>query len=1201
LQRFVIKQVVEGEYANARGRRCPEKLLLADAERTSQTTAITLRDSWTMTSVSVGNIVHVAALKRSSNDQAPLSSPMGQIIITDDESSALLIVHPDHMLSATTVADSFDCIRKAVLQDRIKATGETSKPMVYGKILHEIFQQALSANRWDAAFLGELVEKTVQTHVEGLWELGMVDVVLAVEEITAKMGELAAWANVFVTAEPSDASMVDDKQGGKVRMSVSKLIAIEEHIWSPTYGLKGNVDATVQSTLVDHPKESAKKLIAPFEVKTGRTTQSPAHRAQTALYALLLSDRYDVAVEAGILYYLESSTMSRIAPPTNEIRQMVQQRNRLAAYIQRARYPRKEDESGESASLQATHEIEESGLPAMLKNPFKCGKCYAQQSCFSYHALVEGGTAESAGMIDDGKKHHGLVWQEALGHLTLSAKDRGGADRLKRWFVQWDKLLTFEESELSRFRKELWTMSSAEREAMGRCFGNLIIDQDVTPAATAAVQDVVDGIEGSGGKINRFVYIFRRADSAGSVGSFAEGSQLTVGEPVVVSSEHGQWALANGYVLGVTKREITVAVDRRLGDARLKLAGFDEVRDQSFRGMMTVDDDGKKLSDGGTAAQLYRLDKDEFSNGLALVRNNLVTLMSSHPIDTKLRNQVIAGSKPAFATSFNPPCVPPSQLGEMNEDQKAAVSKVLSAQDYALILGMPGTGKTTTIAHIIRALLADDKTILLTSFTHTAVDNILLKIRDIAPPNSILRLGVPAKINREVQTFCQLAATPRKSIEEIEDAYMGCRIVATTCMGTNHAVFNRRAFDVCIVDEASQITLPTSLGPLLHAHRFVLVGDHYQLPPLVQNRAALAGGLDVSLFRQLSEEHPDAVVALGKQYRMCEEIMSLSNALIYSGQLRCGNDAVARRTLSIPSTASLREYHDGKCRSWCCWLAEAWKPERKVLFANTDLMGKASTETLTSGKNITNEIEATLSAQLVLGLLKLGVPGKDIGVITLYRSQLALIRQLFKIAGIGSEVEIDSADRFQGRDKECVVLSMVRSNEAGVVGDLLKDWRRVNVAFTRARSKLIVLGSRRTLVNNDLLARFVKLVDERGWMLDLPKDADSCHAFDLGSQSAATLAAARNTPDSRKKSRASPSKSLPSANTQRVLAASPSKVLKPSASAGNRSPVKHGPQSKGGKGPGRVISGRAGVSKKALKMKEQIAWEFFEDLTAGDL
>lgn len=1147
---------------------------MAEAETPRRPTAISLRDSWVQTSLAAGTIVHVA-----SRPGTETSEPPGQVTLSDAEDSPLLIVHPDHMLSATTVADSFDCIRKAVLQDRIKATGETNKAMVYGKILHEIFQQALSANRWENGFLADLVERTVQIHVEGLWELGMADTVLAVEEVRAKMGELAAWAKVFVVANPGDSSLVDDKKGEKVWMSISKLIAVEEHIWSPQYGLKGNVDATVQTSLLAHPKEPAKRLVAPFEVKTGRMSQSPAHVAQTALYTLLLSDRYDIGVKAGILYYLESSAMLRVAPRALEVRQMIQQRNRLAGYIHRARNPVR---GGQQALAVQTQEIEESGLPEMLRNPGKCERCYAQASCFSYHALVEDGNADSAGMVDDGKKNHSSIWHEAVGHLQLISKDQGDAQVLREWFSKWDKLLTFEESDISRYRRELWTMHSGEREAVGRCFGNMVLVQDLTSTASALSSAGVDGIEGSGGKINRYTYRFVRSGTSKKA-ALDESTQLTIGEPIVVSSESGQWALANGYVVGSSKRDITVAVDRRLGDARQRTAAFDEERNQSLRGVMTVGYEDAALAATDTP-MLYRLDKDEFSNGLALIRNNLVTLMSSHPIHTKLRNQIVHTAEPRFAASSAPPPLRESQLTTMNEDQRAAVSKVLAAQDYALILGMPGTGKTTTIAQLIGALLAEGKSILLTSYTHTAVDNILLKIRDIAPANSVLRLGVPAKINAEVQKFCHLGSTPRGSIAEVDEAYMGCQVVAATCMGMNHPLFRRRAFDVCVVDEASQITLPTSLGPLLHARTFVLVGDHYQLPPLVQDKSAIDGGLDVSLFRHLSEQHPQAVAALGKQYRMCEEIMSLSNALIYDGQLRCGNDAVARRVLDVKHVDALTSFHGAdsvSCatpsRHNACWLEESCKPERKVVFVNTDAAGKTAVETLTSGKNITNQFEATLTAQLVVSLLAIGVPGKEIGVITLYRSQLALLRQLFKTAGITSEVEIDSADRFQGRDKECVILSMVRSNEAGVVGDLLKDWRRVNVALTRARSKLIVLGSRQTLRNNELLDKFLRLVDDRSWTLELPADADTCHNFNFSSQALSSLTTPATAAGNRDASKQSP---LPST--------SPSKhggVLQPSPSIGNRGQAKK---------PDKVVFG----GRVSQKVREAAAVQILEDLTS---
>jgi DNA replication ATP-dependent helicase Dna2 len=190
-----------------------------------------------------------------------------------------------------------------------------------------------------------------------------------------------------------------------------------------------------------------------------------------------------------------------------------------------------------------------------------------------------------------------------------------------------------------------------------------------------------------------------------------------------------------------------------------------------------------------------------------------------------------------------------------------------------------------------------------------------------------------------------------KSFDEIKEAWHGTPIVATTCLGINHQVFNERAFDYCIVDEASQITLPICAGPIRMSRTFVLVGDHNQLPPVVRNEEAREGGLDVNLFKLLSDAHPQSVVNLEHQYRMCEDIMTLSNTLIYDGRLRCGTEAVRTRSLHVPKMEALRQKHfdasslrlPSTPRSICtgpspsrCWLYDVLHSDAKCRFINTD-------------------------------------------------------------------------------------------------------------------------------------------------------------------------------------------------------------------------------------------------------------------------
>ena len=758
---------------------------------------------------------------------------------------------------------------------------------------------------------------------------------------------------------------------------------------------------------------------------------------------------------------------------------MIQQRNRIACYVR-----------------------DRDGLPPMLQDSRLCGKCYAKTPCFIYHKLIDDGNGTTSGLREEFMRH--------VKHLKPAHKD---------FFIKWNDLLSKEEDDAYRFRKELWTMASAEREKVGRCFGGLVIDTSLSDEVTTAP------------KINRYKYTLIKGKATPNF-SFTE-SQITIGEPIVISDEQGHYALANGYVSSVRSNRITVLVDRKLQDIRTRSKDFDAINNQSFAGIMQVSKDTASQESG--EPMLYRLDKDEFSNGMATVRNNIIRLMDPDAFGShSLRQLLIELKAPSFENlkSSGDPTFGSQAI--LNIDQQNAVSKVMAAKDYALVLGMPGTGKTTTIAHIIRALVAKGKSVLLTSYTHTAVDNILLKIKN--DKISILRLGATSKIHPEVQSFADLASEPKKSFEGIQQSY-SAQVVATTCLGVNHAIFNARIFDYCIVDEASQITLPVCLGPIAMAKRFVLVGDHNQLPPLVQNKEALEGGLDVSLFKLLSDSHPGSVVNLEHQYRMCSDIMLLSNSLVYSGHLKCGTPSVANSTLHIPNPSALKIHHHtldtipANQLSFCpgpnpgsCWLRDTLDPSQKVIFLNTDRIGSSAQE-ISNGPRITNPFEVSITTQTVLALLSVGIPAAEIGVITLYRSQLALLKHSLlqhqhqhehqhqrnhstsphnnqqnqkSTPPPHQSIEMHTADKFQGRDKEIILLSLVRSNTSNTIGDLLQDWRRVNVALTRARTKLIIIGSFGTICRETtpLLERFGGICQERGWVYDLREGAREGHYFE---------------------------------------------------------------------------------------------------------
>ena len=325
-----------------------------EEDRTSNTKTVILRESWYETQCTSGSYVHVFGSFDRTNK-----------CLVDDAHN-MLILHPDHLVSATVVADSFGCVRRAVLQDRVKATGSASPPMLYGNLLHELFQEAMKKNCWHIDTLVKLLASILPKHLETLAELNM-NFNQVQDYLYPKMLEMGAWAAKFVRRHPEPDAFVEARNGEKSKMSINKLLDIEEHVWSPNYGLKGNIDATVQVTFEDNGL--GRTLTVPLEVKTGKRV-SESHQAQTALYTLLVSDRYgeqecmlaeqkltdiDINVTDGVLYYLESSKTFRVKAIRHELIHMIMKRNELACYIrERRQLPRRPATSTTTSQRTAT-------------------------------------------------------------------------------------------------------------------------------------------------------------------------------------------------------------------------------------------------------------------------------------------------------------------------------------------------------------------------------------------------------------------------------------------------------------------------------------------------------------------------------------------------------------------------------------------------------------------------------------------------------------------------------------------------------------------------------------------------------------------------------------------------------------------------------------------------------------------------------
>lgn len=263
-------------------------------------------------------------------------------------------------------------------------------------------------------------------------------------------------------------------------------------------------------------------------------------------------------------------------------------------------------------------------------------------------------------------------------------------------------------------------------------------------------------------------------------------------------------------------------------------------------------------------------------------------------------------------------------------------------------------------------------------------------------------------------------------------------------------------------------------------------------------------GFAVSLLKALADKHPASVAQLTLQYRMNEDICQLSNDLAYDGKLKCANNHVAARRLEIDGFPSKLSYPSQlKATSW---LTQTLDPSCAVMFVDTDIISVSQvgntefiplehTADSRVGGSIINKTEALLASKFVSELVECGVCPSSIGIICPFRAQLRIIEECNSITEskrLG--LEISTIDRYQGRDKDVIILSFVRSNAKGKVGRLLLDFRRLNVAVSRAKCKLIMIGSYSTLYKgSDVLRPILDRVTSNNWIVKLPKDAmDLC-------------------------------------------------------------------------------------------------------------
>ena len=557
-------------------------------------------------------------------------------------------------------------------------------------------------------------------------------------------------------------------------------------------------------------------------------------------------------------------------------------------------------------------------------------------------------------------------------------------------------------------------------------------------------------------------------------------TRLHSGTPIVLSEqqvkEHAGW---RGVVTDRDRESITVV----LGDSPEPVAD---------RPLFRID-----LSSDEIARQRQ---KDALRRAATADRGRLATL----------KRRLLGEDPPEFNSyrDWTP-------LSPLDDSQRAAVSHALAAEHVAIIHGPPGTGKTTSVVELIRQAVRRGERVLACAPSNLAVDNLFERL--LAAGERVIRIGHPARVlpelrehtldllveshpdlklarewtkeawllRRQASKYTRAApqaGTRRDSREEakrlLQDArqlesrlvnYLldSAQIVCATLTGLNEDVLGDRQFDLTVIDEAAQSTEPPCWIPVLRSQRLVLAGDHCQLPPTIVSSDAKRDGFHVSLMERLVNRYGETIARrLTMQYRMHAQIMRFSSNEFYDGQLVAAESVRGHLLADLVHVTA--------------------NPMTQTAIRFFDTAGSNCEEQAESdGGSRENPGEAEFVVWQVNELMNAGVLASEIAVITPYAAQARRLRGLIADASI----EIDTVDGFQGREKEVVVISLVRSNVKGELG-FLTDTRRMNVALTRARRKLIVFGDSATLANHEFYLRLLEYFEREnayGTVWEIPQ------------------------------------------------------------------------------------------------------------------
>ena len=637
--------------------------------------------------------------------------------------------------------------------------------------------------------------------------------------------------------------------------------------------------------------------------------------------------------------------------------------------------------------------------PETKSNISYCNSCEHLLDC-----CLLGKVYEPAKLIDF-QTHQPELITNTLNHLSEQQID---------FFKRWLDLIYLEEKNERRKSKEYfyWNIDAYKLENEKRAIAKLELESDLSA-------DLL------------YEYVFKRAESFKSLDHLPNLQFNKNSERITLSVEDEcgnleRIGFVNGIIKFIDENYVTVQLDNAINERYFN--------------------------------KLFRLDVLSYQNFYSHLYTSILRLMENERNAEHLRKLIIEKKRP---TSSQQPQLSSkmtelikNSIKQLNAKQQEVICKSFKINDYLLINGCSSTGKTETIIQLIKILSKLKKTIIITAYTNRAVDNLLLKLKEYDDIN-FMRIGSLSKIHPDLLIHSEHHLIANcTSTSDIKNVYASINIFAGACFAFDyHLIFSMKLIEYCIVDEANQLCLPLSLLPLLNSQKFILAGDS-NLLGAIASTPSNKSGLEQTLFELLirrDDSFEDHYVDLNIQYGMNREIMKIANHCTYNNRLACGSGEIANAVLDLAANKFEMKVNE-KNRNERTWLDYCLSNDidLSVIFLDTD------DQLIVNQSNfkMNNQFEINILIK-ILNQLSSSVPNYEISILSFYKDQIQSLKSLI------TDIECSTIDQYQGGNKDIILISCVKKDP--IIDELLNDNELFNMAITRARKKLILIGSRITL------------------------------------------------------------------------------------------------------------------------------------------